>query len=128
MRIIECSYDDIKHLASAGAREGVSIKPSRDTVWFAVLNREGVAVGCGAVMKRPKVNRLKAQYIRPQYRGNGWGRELNDARVSHDPSTPMEVLTLNAPAWDKRGFTRVRQDKKGSWWMRWEPPVPSDNR
>lgn len=118
MRIAECSYEDVRHLASAGAREGVSIKPSRNTVWFALYSRNDVVVGCGALLLRPDVVRLKALYVKPQYRGGGWGRELIRVRLEWDPSRPAELCTRTPELWEKRGFERLRRDHKGSWWVR----------
>lgn len=122
MRIAECSYEDVKHLASAGAREAVSIKPSRNTVWFALYNRYDLVVGSMGLIVNEKAVRLKGWYIRPQYRGTGWGSALRSQFEGYAPERPLELVSRTPELWERRGFVRTRQDSKGSWWLRRAAP------
>src|SRR5262245_23519153 len=92
------------HLASrypAASRHGLSVGQLIDEgVHFYVLRTDGRAAACGGVLIVPAADgdvgygEVKRMYVRPPYRGAGFGRAILDRLVERTREAEFEVLRL----------------------------------
>lgn len=112
--IERCSFDDVAHFRNAP--DGPSVKQSRDTDWFRVVV-DGETVGCGALLNKGGVGRIKAIYVRPDHRGGGLGHDLNMALIDHAFDLGLSAVEAYArnPGWyDRHGFRRIGERPNGA--------------
>jgi len=108
------------HLASlyaAESRHGFSVdKLIREGVAFFVVRVDGVAAGCGGIkLFGTEFGELKRMYVRPAFRGRGFGKRLIDRLTEHAREHGVSTLRLetgihqiNAIAlYEQSGFRRI---------------------
>jgi GNAT superfamily N-acetyltransferase len=88
-----------EHLASYYSEEhrhGYSVaKLLAEAVAFFVLRADDVAAGCGGIqLFGTAYGELKRMYVRPQFRGLGFGRLLVDHLASHALAHGVSLLRL----------------------------------
>lgn len=113
MTVEQVPYELVKPLRSRAAKDGVSVKDSRDTQWFAAFH-EGEIIGCAAVFDMGGRARLKAVWVDPAYRGQGVGLKLTEARMAYIEddlmSSRVELFTrAHGDFWLSRGFSETGQ-------------------
>lgn len=99
------------------SRHGFSVQKLIDQkVAFYVLRAEGKPAGCGGVMLVGKdFGELKRMYVRPQYRGAGFGKLLVDRLAAHVKENGIACLRLETGIHQKNairlyeslGFERI---------------------
>ncbi len=107
------------HLASAypdESRHGFSAQRLvSDGVHFFVLRSAGVAAGCGGILfVDGEYGEIKRMYVRPAYRGLGFGRRILDHLAGHARSQGITLLRLETgidqqaaiSLYEKMGFRR----------------------
>lgn len=69
--------------------------PPAGELWL--LEEEGKYVGCAALRKLEEgVCELKRMYIRPQYRGKQWGRQLMEVALQTAQSLGYQLMRLDS--------------------------------
>ena len=117
MRIQETKFDDIKRFAGRASKERVAIKPTQNTMWFALSLNE-VTVGCCALYLGKKKCRIKGDFILEQYRGRGLGKLSVESRLETAKKLGykmIEVYTLHPKYYTSLGFTIHKELRKGVW-------------
>jgi putative acetyltransferase len=78
------------------SRHGYSVeKLIGEGVAFFVLRDAGAAAGCGGVqLFGTDYGELKRMYVRPQFRGRGFGRLILDRLAGHARSCGVQLLRL----------------------------------
>lgn len=103
---------------SKAAKDRVSLKDSRNTVWFATFDLNGNLSACGGVYVMGHKARFKAIWTSPAFRSLGLGSALTDAmfRWAQDQIniTLYEVYAYDAEFWQKRGFRLTGANSNGS--------------
>ena len=80
MEIKETQFESIKHFASRASKERVAIKPTQNTMWFALSLNE-ITVGCCALYLGKKKCRIKGDFVMLDYRGKGLGKLSVETRL-----------------------------------------------
>lgn len=109
MTIERCAYGDVAHFQSRAAREGAVVKDSRNTIWFRAVDSQGLVVGCAGLLLRSGIGRLKAVYVLPARRREGFGEALTLARIEAavDEGCSMVEAYSQRPDWYLRNGFRV---------------------
>jgi ribosomal protein S18 acetylase RimI-like enzyme len=108
------------HLASlypAASRHGFSVeKLLREGVAFFLLRAEGTPVACGGIkLFGTDYGELKRMYVRPQFRGRGFGKLMLDHLAEHARQHGVSLLRLETGIhqreaiglYERMGFRRV---------------------
>lgn len=109
MRVEQVDYETAARLRSKAAKDGVSVKDSKNTQWFGLFDGPDEIVGTGAVYDMGGRARLKGVWVDPRYRGEGHGLALTEARLRYIEDVLMasqvEVITRNhGDYWLSRGY------------------------
>lgn len=93
------------------SRHGFSVQKLIDQkVAFFVLRAEGQPAGCGGIMLVGKeFGELKRMYVRPQFRGAGFGKLLVDRLATHAREHGIEVLRLETGIHQKNAIRLYEQ-------------------
>ena len=105
----------------AESRHGYSVeKLIREDVHFFVMRDGDDPVGCGGIQfftpaDEPAYGELKRMYVRPNFRGNGFGRMLIDHLADQARRQGIDVLRLETGIYQKEairlyeryGFVRI---------------------
>ena len=87
---------------------------------FFLLRADGIPAGCGGVLfvddGDARYGEIKRMYVRPEFRGSGFGRLLLEHLVAHARSHEVSVLRLETgiyqleavALYEDMGFERVR--------------------
>lgn len=91
------------HLAArypAESRHGFSVERlAADGVHFFVLREDGAAVGCGGVLLVDgEYGEIKRMFVRPEYRGRGFGRVILAHLVAHAQGLGFGIVRLETGA------------------------------
>ncbi len=110
----------LEHLYPAASRHGFSVERLvGEGVDFFLLRSEGVPAGCGGVMfvddADGRYGEIKRLYVRPTFRGAGFGRRLLDHLTSHARSHGVTLLRLETgiyqreaiALYERMGFVRI---------------------
>jgi GNAT superfamily N-acetyltransferase len=108
------------HLASlypVESRHGYSVeKLIAQAVAFFVLRDNGTPAGCGGIqMFGTEYGELKRMYVRPQFRGQGFGKLLLDHLADHARARGVRLLRLETgihqaaaiSVYERTGFQRI---------------------
>jgi GNAT superfamily N-acetyltransferase len=108
------------HLASrypAESRHGFSVeKLLREEVAFFLLRADEVPAACGGIkLFGTDYGELKRMYVRPQYRGRGFGKLILDRLVDHARQNGVSLLRLETGIhqseaiglYERMGFQRI---------------------
>jgi putative acetyltransferase len=87
------------HLASRypdESRHGFSVERLvEEGVHFFVLRTDGIAAGCGGILfVGDEYGEVKRMYVRPAYRGSGFGRRILERLVDHARARGVPLLRL----------------------------------
>lgn len=113
----EVEYEQVKHFASRASKERVSISNTNKTMWFQILNDDEV-IGCCALYLAAKKIRIKGDWIKHEWRGKGFGEFITKCRMLIAKELDyklIEVLTLHPHYYRAKGFTIVKETRKGVW-------------
>ena len=117
MEIKETQFESIKHFASRASKERVAIKPTQNTMWFALSLNE-ITVGCCALYLGKKKCRIKGDFVMLDYRGKGLGKLSVETRLQIAKKLGyklIEVYTLHPKYYTSLGFTIHKELRKGVW-------------
>ena len=99
------------------SRHGFSVqKLIAENVAFFVLRADGRPAGCGGVkLVGRDYGELKRMYVRPQFRGSGFGQKLLDHLAGHARAHGVTLLRLETGThqqaairlYEKAGFRRI---------------------
>ncbi len=105
----QADYSEVAPFKSRAARDHVAIAPTRGTYWF-VYQHENDIVGVEGVIKTPTGGRLKAVWVKPEFRGRGYGKAMTDAVIDFAVNRLMmcrlEVFADNVRFYEGLGFRR----------------------
>ena len=110
-------YLDVKQFASRASKERVSISNTNKTLWFHILNKDEV-IGCCALYLAANKCRIKGDWIKPEYRGKGYGEFITQCRMLIAKELNyrlVEVLTLHPHYYKAKGFTINKETRTGVW-------------
>jgi ribosomal protein S18 acetylase RimI-like enzyme len=101
----------------AESRHGFSVeKLIREGVAFFVLRQDGEPVACGGVkLFGTEYGEVKRMYVRPSYRGRGFGKQLLDHLAAYSLQQGVGVLRLETgiyqtealSLYERYGFQRI---------------------
>ena len=97
MSLQEVEFIDVKQFASRGSKERVSISDTNNTLWFHIMNKDEIIGCCGLYLAKKKI-RIKGDWIRPEWRGKGFGEFITQCRMYIAKEMDyelIEVLTLH---------------------------------
>ena len=110
----------LEQLYPAVSRHGFSVERLvGEGVHFFLLRSDGIPAGCGGVLfvddGDARYGEIKRMYVRPEYRGSGFGRLLLEHLVAHARSHGVSVLRLETgiyqleavALYEGMGFVRV---------------------
>ena len=99
------------------SRHGFSVqKLIAENVAFFVLRADGQPAGCGGVkLVGRDYGELKRMYVRPQFRGSGFGQKILDHLASHARAHGVTLLRLETGIhqkaairlYERAGFRRI---------------------
>ncbi len=111
------------HLAElypAASRHGFSIERLvGEGVHFFVLRSDGLAAGCGGILfiddGDDRYGEIKRMYVRPEFRGSGFGRLILEHLAEHARTHGLTLLRLETgiyqreaiALYERLGFTRI---------------------
>ena len=86
----------LEPLYAVESRHGFSVqKLIADGVAFFVIREDGVPAGCGAIkLFSNEYGEIKRMYVRPDFRGRGFGKLMLDHLATHAKRHGIEVLRL----------------------------------
>jgi GNAT superfamily N-acetyltransferase len=107
----------LEPLYPSESRHGFSVqKLIREAVAFFVVRHEGAPAGCGGIrLFGSEYGELKRMYVRPQFRGLGFGKLILDHLASYAKSHGVELLRLETGIhqhaairlYEQAGFRRI---------------------
>jgi putative acetyltransferase len=110
----------LEQLYPAVSRHGYSVERLvGEGVHFFLLRSDGVAAGCGGILFAgdgvARYGEIKRMYVRPEYRGSGFGRLLLKHLVAHARSHRVSMVRLETGVYqleavalyEGMGFVRV---------------------
>jgi len=99
------------------SRHGFSVqKLIADAVAFFVVRDSGAPAGCGGIkLFGPEYGEIKRMWVRPQFRGLGYGTSMLDHLAAYARTHEVEILRLetgihqHAAIWlyEREGFRRI---------------------
>lgn len=99
------------------SRHGYSVeKLIRENVAFFVARYDGIPVGCGGVqLYDTEYGEVKRMYVRPQYRGQGFSKQILNYLTDYTRQHGLAVLRLETGIYqkeaiglyEKMGFQRI---------------------
>ena len=100
------------HLAElypAASRHGFSVERLvGEGVHFFVLRSDGVAAGCGGILlvddAADPYGEVKRMYVRPGYRGSGFGRLILEHLAEHARANGVALLRLETGIYQREGI------------------------
>jgi putative acetyltransferase len=108
------------HLASrypAESRHGFSVeKMLREEVAFFLLRAEGIPAACGGIkLFGTEYGEIKHMYVRPAFRGRGYGKRMLDHLVDYARQRGVSLLRLETGIhqreaiglYERMGFQRI---------------------
>jgi putative acetyltransferase len=108
---------DLDPLYPRASRHGYSVeKLLAQKVAFFVLRASGVPAGCGGIqLFGREYGELKRMYVRPQFRGSGFGRRLVEYLADYARSQGVGILRLETGIhqaeairlYERAGFQRI---------------------
>jgi ribosomal protein S18 acetylase RimI-like enzyme len=108
----------LEPLYPAGSRHGYSVaKLIAQQVAFFVLRVDGTPAGCGGIqLFGTEYGELKRMYVRPQFRGRGFGELLLDGLTDHARAHGVALLRLETGIhqaaairlYERMGFQRIQ--------------------
>ena len=106
VRVHRAQWCEIKPYAALAAKERVNVTETQaGTVWFKTVDARGRLTGFAGVAPMLKHKaRIRAVWVRPDFRGDGLGNALSAACLNQgleDGFTEIEILS-----WDKRWALR----------------------
>lgn len=117
----EVDYDSVKIYKSRAAKERVSISETNNTLWFEIIKmgyEEHEHMGCCGLYLAKNKCRIKGDWIKPEYRGQGYGEFITQSRLliaEHLNYDLIEVLTLHPHYYRKKNFTIHKEIRSGVW-------------
>jgi putative acetyltransferase len=108
------AYQDTLYPAEARYALDLASLQQSNVILMVMLDGEGTAVGCGAVVITASVGELKRMYVRPQNRGHGVARSLLVALEASSLKAGCEELLLETGSYQpealafysKQGYKR----------------------
>ena len=111
MQLINELETHLEPLYPAISRHGFSVeKLIREEVAFFVLRSAGRPAGCGGIKLIPdEYGELKRMYVRPQFRGKGFGKTLIDHLAAYAQAHNIFLLRLETGIHqlERQGFYRI---------------------
>ncbi|MGZ6269858.1 MAG: GNAT family N-acetyltransferase, partial [Candidatus Limnocylindrales bacterium] len=120
MRLVTELEAHLEGLYPAASRHGFSIERLvGEGVHFFVLRSDGVAAGCGGVLfvddADDPYGEIKRMYVRPEYRGSGFGRQILEHLAEHARTQGVGLLRLETgihqreaiALYERLGFVRI---------------------
>ncbi len=116
------SFEETKHLHSAGKKERVTFANPLESVWW-VAELDGKVVGCVCAVIKPPKARFKSDFVSEEFRHQGIYRQLFKARflyaLKHGAKNVSAFCTkLSKPTYYRYGFTQ-KSIRNGISFMTW---------
>lgn len=116
IEIKDINFHLTKPYAAAAHKERSMVDDIKGCKWLGIY-QDGVLAGFTCIMKRGSMARFRATYVRPEFRGKGLSKELNNATLAMaetDPSissiTAFVTTERNLAWYLKNGFKVQTQD------------------
>jgi putative acetyltransferase len=107
----------LEPLYARESRHGFSVqKLIADSVAFFVLRDDGIPAGCGGIkLFGTDYGEVKRMYVRPQFRGMGFGKLMLDHLSDYERARGVEILRLETGIhqhaairlYEQAGFQRI---------------------
>lgn len=82
------TYTDVEMWRNLAARDGVRLFEGKTPIIWLRLEVDGEPVGCAGILRQGKKVTIRGRWIRPEYRGQGWGWKLAEARMRYIEKMP----------------------------------------
>ena len=120
--IVDADFEDVRRYAGRAAKEGVSVKHTPTTMWFAIYDGDIGMVGFGGLLIKAGKARVKGDWVLQEHRGKGYGYELHEHRVQLCLRNPrikvMEAHSLHPRFYEGNGWVILGEYKEGTYIVR----------
>jgi N-acetylglutamate synthase-like GNAT family acetyltransferase len=111
-----CDYSEIQTLAKQGRKERVTFENPEGCLWFCAEYKGGV-VACAALHIKGSSARFKSDFVNPNFRMNGVGKHLVEARIKElslfDGMATAFCTPMSWPIYQSYGFVERSKNKYG---------------
>jgi GNAT superfamily N-acetyltransferase len=112
----QTSFEEVYSLfGELAKKDSVFIKNTKNTEWFRYWE-----LGCGGIYHMGRTRaRLKSMYVLPEFRGQGIGLLLTEARIEcclEQGINTIEAHVYNPSCWVRKGFTVEREYNESGWY------------
>ena len=123
MRIRSVNYEEVFPFYSKAAKERVSLKTSKETWWYGVVNENNEILGVAGLLKVKIGYRIKGVYVLPDYRNMGLGGQLTEHLIQfcENRFSLIEAFAYNPKYYEEKGFTRYGSLPNGAVKLRKKP-------
>lgn len=112
MMAIRAKWSDIAPFAGVAAKERVNVTNVRDCTWFKTVDSKGrVTAFAGVAPVSATKARIRAVWVRPDFRGQGLGDEVSKACLDYAKGARFPEVEILS--WDKRWALRNRFEDRG---------------
>ena len=116
VEIRQVQFTEVQPLKLAAIRDHIPIKDTNRTDWF-LLSLDGEVVACAGVLWMAAAARLKADWVAPEWRGQGYGKMLVEHRLAHiertRPGTEVRIYSRRPETFERLGFERTDKTSPG---------------
>ncbi len=112
MAVERATWKEIAPFAALAAKERVNVTQVKDCVWFKTVNSKGRITGFAGVAPVSSTKaRIRAVWVRPDFRGMGLGDEVSQACLQYAVSARFKEVEILS--WDKRWALRAGFEDRG---------------
>ena len=123
MRIRSVNYEEVFPFYARAAKERVSLKTSKETWWYGIVNDNNEILGVAGLLKVKIGYRIKGVYVLPDYRNMGLGGQLTEHLIKfcENRFSLIEAFAYNPKYYEEKGFTRYGSLPNGAVKLRKKP-------
>ena len=112
MTVERAKWSEIKPFAALAAKERVNVTNVKDCAWFKTVNSKGRITGfAGVAPVAANKARIRAVWVRPDFRGMGLGDEVSQACLQYALGAKFHEVEILS--WDKRWALRAGFEDRG---------------